>query len=217
KLRPAGGWISLSVDGRPAADQKRRRRHAVNLGLVEHAVAVTVEKLEDAVDVVVPRGAERLAVHAHVSANEQRPALGEQDQILGILVGRLCQTRRQGDKETGRQKPENSIHDSTSLIGLASVSTSRMGRPTFDWFCFGMSGPSDVHTVPRRSGTDTGRSLTSMPSGPVLPMTCPPLIPPPARTVDHELAQWSRPLLPLIRGVRPNSPIQTIVVVSSSP
>ena len=51
-----------------------------------------------------------------------------------------------------------------------------------------------------------------MPSALVLPTTWPPLMPPPARTVVHELAQWSRPWLPLIFGVRPNSPIQTISV-----
>jgi hypothetical protein len=31
-------------------------------------------------------------------------------------------------------------------------------------------------------------------------------MPPPASTIDHDEAQWSRPLLPLIFGVRPNSP-----------
>ena len=56
-----------------------------------------------------------------------------------------------------------------------------------------------------------------MPSAPVLPMTWPPLIPPPANTVVQAAGKWSRPAWALIFGVRPNSPIQTISVESSSP
>ena len=56
-----------------------------------------------------------------------------------------------------------------------------------------------------------------MPSAPELPMTWPPLIPPPARTVVQAAGKWSRPACGLILGVRPNSPIQTISVESSSP
>ena len=48
-------------------------------------------------------------------------------------------------------------------------------------------------------------------------MTWPPLIPPPARTVVQAAGKWSRPACGLILGVRPNSPIQTISVESSSP
>ena len=66
-------------------------------------------------------------------------------------------------------------------------------------------------------GRPPGRSLTCMPSALVLPMTWPPLIPPPASTVVQALGKWSRPALALILGVRPNSPIQTIRVESSSP
>src|SRR4029079_15093564 len=109
-------------------------------------------------------------------------------------------------------------HDSTSLIGAAFGSTRRIGRPTLDSFCLAGSRPTALQTVASRSGTPTGCSFTSMPSGLVLPIASPPLIPPPARTVLHELAQWSRPLRSAtIFGVRPNSPIQTMVVVSSSP
>ena len=74
-----------------------------------------------------------------------------------------------------------------------------------------------MQTVASRSGTVTGRSAISMPSALVLPMTWPPLMPPPARTVVHEVGQWSRPCCRLIFGVRPNSPIQTISVESSRP
>ena len=69
---------------------------------------------------------------------------------------------------------------------------------------------SPLQTVASKSGTMTGRSLAAMPSAPVLPMTCPPLIPPPASTVVQAAGKWSRPACALILGVRPNSPIHTI-------
>src|SRR5207244_352872 len=145
-------------------------------------------------DVSVPGSAEWLAVHAHVSTNQQRPPLGEQHEVLGVIRRRLrLRARRtcpsvvakssEREAASGDHRQQN-LHDSTSLIGLASASTRRMGRPTFDWFCFVMSRPSALQTVPSRSDTETGRSLTSMPSGLVLPTTCPPLIPPPHSTVD---------------------------------
>src|SRR5262249_58918255 len=84
-------------------------------------------------------------------------------------------------------------HDTTSLITLATGSTRRMGRPTLDGFCLRESTPRAWHSVASRSWTLTGRSLTSMPSSEVLPTTWPPLMPPPASTVDHALAQASRP------------------------
>src|SRR5262249_38806426 len=123
-----------------------------------------------------------------------------------------------GGQRRGQRGDEDAAsHASTSLISLEPGSTSRIGRPTFDWFCFIGSRPRARQTVARKSGTDTRRSSTVVPSAEVLPTTWPPLMPPPASTVDHELAQWSRPWLPLIFGVRPNSPIHTISVVSSRP
>src|SRR4051812_40590181 len=102
-------------------------------------------------------------------------------------------------------------------MGFAPGSTKRMGRPTLELFCLLMSSPRAVPTVARKSGVLTGFSATSRPSALVLPYTAPPLMPPPASTEDHDTAQWSRPLLPLMSGVRPNSPIHTIRVLSSSP
>ena len=46
-----------------------------------------------------------------------------------------------------------------------------------------------------RSGTATGRSLTSVPSAVEAPMTWPPLTPPPARATLKTLGKWSRPAL----------------------
>src|SRR4029079_194707 len=54
------------------------------------------------------------------------------------------------------------------------------------------------------------------PSRSVLPTTWPPLMPPPISTVLHAFAQWLRPPPPHW-GERPNSPIHTTSVVSSSP
>ena len=48
-------------------------------------------------------------------------------------------------------------------------------------------------------------------------MTCPPLMPPPAIDTVQHCGQWSRPPAGLIFGVRPNSPIATTIVLSSSP
>jgi hypothetical protein len=47
----------------------------------------------------------------------------------------------------------------------------RIGRPTFDRFCFSWSIPRAAQTVARSSGTDTGRSLTDAPSSLVAPIT----------------------------------------------
>ena len=87
------------------------------------------------------------------------------------------------------------------------------GRPTFDMFCFIGSMPTALHDgrdQVRRPGRLAPRR--PMPSALVLPITCPPLMPPPASTTAHDAGQWSRPVCPLIFGVRPNSPWQTTSV-----
>src|SRR5581483_6891358 len=61
------------------------------------------------------------------------------------------------------------LHDTISRIGLAVLSTMRIGRPTLDWFCLSMSRPSARQMVPRKSCTETGRSSTVVPSALVLP------------------------------------------------
>ncbi len=43
------------------------------------------------------------------------------------------------------------LHAITSLTGVASRSTSGIGRPTFDMFCFSWSIPIALHTVARKS------------------------------------------------------------------
>src|ERR1043165_3509412 len=57
-----------------------------------------------------------------------------------------------------------------------------------------------------------GSVSTLVPSSLVLPTAMPPFMPPPPTITLHDRAQWSRPALPLIRGVRLNSPIQMMAV-----
>src|SRR5262249_30316971 len=134
----------------------------------------------------------------------------------GRRVGRP--DHREQPKREGRNNRQPRGHASTSVTGLADLSTIGIGRFTFDRFFFSGSMPSALHSVARRSGTLVGRSSTFIPSLLVAPTACPPLIPPPASTAAKLLGQWSRPLRSAtIFGVRPNSPIQMIVVVSSSP
>ena len=78
-------------------------------------------------------------------------------------------------------------------MGFALGSAMRIGRPTFEGFCFMGSSPRAVQMVAMRSGIDTGRSTTYMPSAEVLPMTWPPPMPPPHKAVDQAAGKWSRP------------------------
>src|SRR5450755_3496285 len=127
------------------------------------------------------------------------PLVGEKDHILYVVGrdhGRLsARGVRRGDGERpaaehcgrAQARQQSSRHATISLIGLADLSTMRMGRPTFDSFCFIGSTPSARQTVARKSGTITGRSSTTPPFLPVLPMAWPPLMPPPARTALQPL------------------------------
>src|SRR5262249_21541046 len=210
------------VDG-AAAEEALRRRNTGRLVLVEDAVLVRVVLVEHVVDELVPGGQIRLAIDPDVQPDQQRPAVGQEDEVLHIAGGlRLLRSGRGARDQHEREQTEwqtanGLLHASTSWIGLAPGSVMRIGRPTLDRFCLVGSMPRAVLIVASRSATATGRSSMVVPSALVLPTTCPPLMPPPDSTVDHELAQWSRPLLPLILGVRPNSPIQTTSVVSSKP
>src|SRR5262249_136840 len=135
---------------------------------------------------------------------------------LGPDVGRGGQPQAEG-RRCGSAE-EEAFHYSTSSIARAPLSTMRIGRPTFDIFCFSALMPTALQAVARKSGTVTLRSSISMPSALVLPMTLPPLMPPPAITVEKTFGKCSRPPLPAVmRGVRPNSPIHTIKVESSRP
>ena len=53
----------------------------------------------------------------------------------------------------GREHRLGGRHPSSSLIGLALASTSRIGRPLFSVFCLAGSIPSPLMTVANRSGT----------------------------------------------------------------
>src|SRR5262249_3680796 len=158
------------------------------------AILVDVEIAEQVVDTLVPSGLERLAVDADVYPHQHRPTLAEEDEVLPIVrrlrrIGPLKGEAADHDDEatTNCQLPTANCMPQAgpSLTGLAVGSTMRMGRPTLETFCLVASTPSALATVPRKSSTLTGRSVTSMPLGEVLPMTWPPLMPPPARTVLH--------------------------------
>ncbi len=157
--------------------------NALGLGLVELAVAVSIEVVEELLHVVVPRGGIRPAVVAHVQAQKHRPVAGQEDEIHAIVVRLRGGCRRRfrrgslgrygedgGQARQGQQAavPEG-LHDSTSRIGLEPASAMRMGRPTLDIFCLVESTPTAVATVAKKFGTVTGLSLTVMPSGLVLP------------------------------------------------
>src|SRR5262249_2642107 len=128
---------------------------------------------------------ERTVAGLHPHPHEDRAVLREEDQRARSRFG-ACLRRwflrgcsRQGHGKDGRC----ALHPRSPLIGLALGSTSRMGRPLATVFCLVGSRPRPLMTVARRSGTCTGRSLTSSPSAPVLPTAWPPRIPPPASTV----------------------------------
>ena len=96
-------------------------------------------------------------------------------------------------------------------------SATLIGRPIDVMFSVVGATPSDWAKVARMSPTSTLPLATDMPSAVVLPYACPPRIPPPAKTHDQAPGKWSRPALPLILGVRPNSPNHNTVVDSSKP
>src|SRR5262249_18269533 len=157
---------------------------------------------------VVPGRPERLVVNADVQADQHRPGVSQQDEVLRVVRGPLSVVRRLrvlgGARPAGAEGRETEgdeqrragqlqrFHATTSLIGLAVGSVMRTGRPMCEPFGLVMSIPRARPTVARKSWPSTGRSVTSVPSALVLPTTWPPLTPPPARTVLHDLAQWSR-------------------------
>src|SRR5262249_39283454 len=203
--------------GREPGPPREQREHPGKPGEFparQRAVLVGVEFGEQGVGEAVAVLREWSAVGGNPQPHGHRPQVGEVQH-----VDRFRGRHHGGAQEERGKREERTVRgpESTSLIAAAVGSTSRIGRPTFDGFCFSGLSPSAVQTVASRSGTLTGRSFTSIPSALVAPTAWPPLIPPPASTVDQEFAQWSRPFCWLILGVRPNSPIQTIVVVSKSP
>ena len=112
-------------------------------------------------------------------------------------------------------EPAVTAQPNSSLMGLPP-STILIGRPRGVVYWVATLMPMALVMVAIRSITPTGRSTMSTPSLSVAPTTWPFFMPPPPTTTDQLRGQWSRPAFWLIRGVRPNSPIQTIVVVSSS-
>src|SRR5439155_24932728 len=127
-------------------------------------------QVQEVLDIGVPRSLER-----------GDPGLG----VGGPRCGKPGSPRQQGGGPSQVQQAAD--HTSTSLMGLADLSTMRMGRPMSDMFSLSGSMPSARQMVARKSITATGRSSTVEPSGLVLPTTWPPLIPPPASTVVQAL------------------------------
>src|SRR5262249_30456749 len=91
-------------------------------------------------------------------------------------------------RQTGDRGNQN-FHAITSLIGLASFSVMRIGRPTLERFSRAGLRPKARTRVARRSCVVTGRSSIVIPSALVLPTAWPPLRPPPARTVVQALGK----------------------------
>ena len=116
----------------------------------------------------------------------------------------------------GRREPATTF-EITSSITLPERSTSGIGRPSGEMFS--LPGSTPIAGAQRRMqiADADGRSATSVPRAPVLPIAWPPLIPAPPSTADQAIGKWSRPSGLLIFGVRPNSPIQTTSVDSSRP
>ena len=74
------------------------------------------------------------------------------------------------------------------------------------------------YSVASRCGTLYGRSLGYSPRAELAPIAWPIVSPPPATSALITGAQWSRPAsLPLIFGVRPNSPHTTTTTSSCIP
>ena len=202
------------------------------LVLAEAAVAVDVQVVEQLLHEVVPGGRVRLAVDEDVQAEQHRPGLAQVDE--GLHVARLrarCGPaaepprpgarpapgrRRRPQRGQGQQpggRDDEAVHAGTSLIGLAVLSTMRMGRPTLDWFCLVGSMPRARQTVARKSvagdralgdGHAVGAGLADD-----------------LAALDAAAGQHRAPgvgevvaavACRLICGVRPNSPIQTISV-----
>src|SRR5262249_31706671 len=157
-----------------------------------------VEVLEDPGDAVVPQGRQRPAVDRDVQPQQHRLGVREVDDVLVVARGRGLAARRRrrvsgAERAAGGEardsEEQQPVHDRTSFTGCAVGWPKRIGRPTWDWFGLRMSMPRARPTVASRSGTRTGRSVTSMPLALVLPTTAPPWTPPPASTVAHDVAQ----------------------------
>src|SRR5579883_3071371 len=86
-------------------------------------------------------------------------------------------------RHNGVSLRRSEANQSSPLMRLAPLSTMRIGRPMGVLFCFFQFTPSTSQTVAKKSSAETLPSTTFAPSGSVLPMTCPPLMPPPIMTV----------------------------------
>src|SRR5579883_957800 len=111
---------------------------------------------------------------------------------LGPKVSQAVPERRPSVADRGgvRRPRHNGVslrrseaNQSSPLMRLAPLSTMRIGRPMGVLFCFFQFTPSTSQTVAKKSSAETLPSTTFAPSGSVLPMTCPPLMPPPIMTV----------------------------------
>ena len=90
------------------------------------------------------------------------------------------------------------------------------GRPPGAISSLSPTMPRHWYIVVAQSSTVSGLSCGSLAVASELPYTVPRLMPPPAITMLNTLGQWSRPAVPLIFGVRPNSVVTHTSVESSS-
>src|SRR5206468_396715 len=96
-----------------------RRRQALGLVLVQHAVAVAVQVAEQPLEIVVPGGLigrlERLAVEIDVETKQHGPAVTEEDEVLDI-AGRSSRPgtggQGNGPDENEQETEEHGLHSS---------------------------------------------------------------------------------------------------------
>ena len=232
---PAGSRLVAGPSGRLAKADREQLLPVAALGFLErqNAVAVGVEEVMEPAGEVGPDRAKAVALDADVKPHEQRPRVGEEEDVLDLVAGRGGEdvigqlVSRAGDRQAAdsRRGPEPSARGRMmrgSCQGLHDRPGVGVGDP---------DRPADVREVllrrvdPQRhadGGDEVGHG-----DRPLLDRACrrrwcgrstwPPLMPPPASTVVQAAGKWSRPALLLILGVRPNSPIQTISVESSRP
>src|SRR5262249_18264680 len=153
-------------------------------------IAIAVLQAHQFVEPILPHLSKRSPIDRDPQPNHQRPQGAEKNEVLNVggaraLGGALGPCWRSGRQQGQPGQAAKPVHPRISAMGLAEGSTTRIGRATFDKFCFIGSIPNCVQTVASRSGTETGRSCTVVPSGLVRPMSAPPLMPPPASTVLH--------------------------------
>src|SRR5207248_2304482 len=208
--------LDAGADGRaphverlPAAARRPdRQRHSLGPGEGEPRLPAGADLEGDGAGPPTERGS------AHVPRRRRR---GDSDGVLRPRRLRADRTRvvPRGDPPRGAVGVAG--HASARSITSPSLSVSRSLRP----LCRNVSrlwlDPSRCRIVACTSWTWVFPSAARRPTGSVAPSACPPFTPPPASHIENPCGLWSRPFVPSLIGVRPNSPPQTTSVSLSSP